>query len=522
MLLWKMLKPNRCVDDILRLIIVRLMVFFCGSHFVFAAMLNRHRKKRAPRKEESINFIASYNKSKIANIELTAAHFLDAYSKGKWNLSEVPKPKCFTNVNFMIAPPCYNELNRFDSVEKYKKLPQWDDKPFFKNIISNLRKSLSVNGVSISIVTQNKVIIKHSHGLDINEIDRMVSIDSHAILSQDWFILYDASKDWRTAMNPLVTGIPYIKFYCGTPLTYKNELIGVLSVFDTYVKTPEMFGDKKIQQLQTVAQEIMSFLNRPMKTTKPKVNLKFNENTLELNELRNKLGRATSRGSAMTVFEKDGSGGPYLHNNNFKFFTKLTNYETQESNNNKLLMERLVKIDNLKKACNFLCKILSVNYQINFVYILEIRAAEAYSMEAKYFPPNVIKIESDKFNHADKLVKSTNTENEFMTRIMGSFGSKHQALNFENIIHYESFISEFGIHYKNERNDTLYNSGILMPFFRYNSKLVKQKLKGDVLNVSLRSGGYLIGAFNEDQRKFDIEVISRIFNNVGILRKVYI
>ncbi|CAH6718380.1 hypothetical protein CLIB1444_01S05446 [[Candida] jaroonii] len=486
--------------------------------------MSKHKKKPSPRRDIPIDFVAPLSECSVVPIEMTKAHFLDAYSKGKWNLSDVPRPVCLQGVNFMIPPECYHELNRVMIVDKYMNLKQWEEKSFFKKLIGSIKRSFEVGGVSISLITTEKVVFKYETTIEMNELPRELSIDSHAILSRDYLLLHDATKDWRTTNNPLVTGIPYIKFYCGVPLlTEKKEIIGILAIFDQFPKPEPNFTTKHIERLKGFSTEILTFLNKPIElknSTKP---LTFNENLIELNELQSKLGRATGRGSLMTVFEKDGSGGPYLQNNNFKFLTKLTNSENEEISNNKVLMDKLVRMGNIRRSSNLLCRILTVNYNIDYAYILEIRVAESYNIDSKYFPENVSKIDSENFDFTDKLIKNPKTSNDFMTRVIGNFGPKYSNMNYETAIHYKSFVSEFGIKYKNEHKNAMFNSGILIPFHRHNSKLVKQKRKGDSLEVSLRSGGYLIGLFREKlEDEFKDEEISRIFNNVSILRKIYI
>ncbi|EGV60042.1 hypothetical protein CANTEDRAFT_116071 [Yamadazyma tenuis ATCC 10573] len=461
-------------------------------------------------------------------------------NQGKWNLSEIPKPKCVGDVRFMKPPECYIESSRAKVVNEYTNLKQWDEKPIFKKIISRARKQFNVSGVSISIVNSKKVVFKYESLLNASEVSRPASIDGHAIVSQDYFLLLDASKDWRTTSNPFVDGIPYIRFYCGVPLMAANrkDIVGVVAIFDSFPR--KSFSNESITILKQLSSEITQVLNTPiedmsLKYKNVRANSKYStarydEKMTELHELQIKLGRATSRGSLMTVFEKDGPGGPYSQNNNFKFLTKLTDEaEQEEFVNNNSLFEKLMKTGTIKRASNLLCKILSVNYKADFVYILEIRIAESYEIESKYFPKEN-KIESDSFAYANKLVKRPSDKNEFMSRIMGCYGSTHTSLNFENLIHHKCFEAEFGIHYKTKTNSSIYNVGVLMPFYRHSSKMVRQKklrsLKGDKnpkTALFLRSGGYIVGLFNkEGEKKFDDQTISKVFNNVSVMRKLYI
>lgn len=435
----------------------------------------------------------------------------------------------------MRPPECYNESARTKLATEYNNLKQWDEHAIFKKLIGRVRKELNINGVSISVLTGTKLMVKYESLLNTKEISRMVSIDGHTILSRDYFLLLDTTKDWRTVNNPFVDGIPYIKFYCGVPIYgMRDELIGVLAIFDTMAK--KEFPDEQIIRLKDLSSEITLILSTPIDELRVKYQVEsqsikkaYDEKNAELNDLKLKLGRATSRGSLLTVFEKDGSGGPYSQDHNFKFLTKLTDEtEREELFNNQNLARKLMKMGSIKKAASLLCKILSVNYNIDFVYILEIRVAENFKIDSRFFPKEN-KIESDGFKHADKLIKIASTENEFMSRIIGSHGSTHSSLNFENSIHHKSFGTEFGIKYSNPKENSIYNKGILMPFYRHNSKLVRQnKFKPnqqdeEYVKVFLRSGGYIVGLFQKNLKsEFSDEQISNIFGNVSILRKLYI
>lgn len=485
-----------------------------------------------------VTFISTYKESTISQIALTKAHFLDAYSKGKWNLSKVPCPPCFVDVGFMLPPECYNEIIRRHSVAQYVKLKHWQEPQIFKKIAKNIRKHFGVNGLSISLIDKNRAIIKYESTLDMSEIPRVAAVDSHAILSLGYFLLLDASKDWRTSNNPFVKGVPYVKFYLGVPLIDEdNNNIGVLAIFDSFSKTKVEESD--LQTLIKYSKEIMNILNKPFETVLEEMNSSPTKKlkstspiNLELAELKMKLGRATSRGTFMTVFEKDGSGNPYSQNHNFRFSKFLNesseidkDFEQQKAE----IFNKLYHVGSLKVAASILAKSIATLYSVDFVYILEIRIAEAFTIPSEYFPKNMLEIDAENFKYANKLVKVKGEDSiDLMTRIIGIHGMNNQSLNFENSLHYKAFLSEFGIKYENPKKDTLYNKGLIMPFYRNNSKLVRRKKAKDEVTkkteLYLRSGGYLIATFNQatTNNTFDSEFISKIFEITGMIKKIYI
>ncbi|EGW33075.1 uncharacterized protein SPAPADRAFT_150679 [Spathaspora passalidarum NRRL Y-27907] len=477
------------------------------------------------------SLIGSPNEFILIPIPSTKAHFIDAYSKGKWNLSKVPCPPCLQSSGYMKPPECYSEPSRLNAVSRYKDLPHWSEPTLFRKTVSKLKKVFSVSGVSISLVDNFKCYFKVETMLDMNDVPRCVAIDSHALLSQGYFLLLDASSDWRTAMNPLVTGSPFIKFYCGVPLlTRNNEAIGILSIFDSFSK--DEFTEESCKKLQLVSRDIMMTLDSSIEDVRSKIQQRnsptfpINNLTNELTDLRKQLGRPTSSRSLL-VFEKDGSGGPYTQNHNFRFFKYGNGTHVNEPKSpvdEKHLWNLLFSVGSLKSAATILAKVLATNYTFDFVYILEIRIAEPYQIPREYFPPNETKVEAESFRHASRMIKLKGTHDEFMTRVIGVHGKSHDLQYFENSIHYKAFMSEFGVEYKNPKKNSTLNHGILMPFYRHNSKIVRKSSEDrKMVDVYLRSGGYIIALFSENYNKeINPDVVSNIFNHASMYRKIYI
>ncbi|MEM9233610.1 MAG: ATP-binding protein [Pseudomonadota bacterium] len=81
----------------------------------------------------------------------------------------------------------------------------------------------------ISLVDQDRQWFKSRRGLNAAETERSISFCTHAIESDEVFIIPDATKDERFADNPLVTGAPHIRTYVGAPLIMSSGMrIGTL------------------------------------------------------------------------------------------------------------------------------------------------------------------------------------------------------------------------------------------------------------------------------------------------------
>ncbi|KAG7192826.1 uncharacterized protein KQ657_001283 [Scheffersomyces spartinae] len=493
------------------------------------------------------SYFLRYNQVTVKEIPLTKSHFLDAYCKGKWNLSQVPQPPCFESGGFMEPPLCYNEDSRYKVVEKYMNLPHWNDKKLFKKLFGQLKRHLEVLGMSVSLVKGSKTFIKYETMLGLTDIPRSASIDAHALLSQGYFLLLDASMDWRTARNPLVNGPPHIKFYCGVPLIIDNVKIGILAIFSPYPKTE--FDLDGCRKLQLLASQVINTLTtnyddivakNTSKSSIPKT--QFNN---ELAELTLKLGRATSKGSNLTLIDRDGSGGPYSQSGSFRF-TKLSNLSPRDSKNlidSELVRKLAYQLGSLKKAALNVTKLIATKYSLDFVYVIEVRIADPYRIKANCFPPDQNKIEAENYKYAKDLIKMPGQDYDFMSRVVGSYANENpqEPLQFEKQLHYKAFVSEFGIQVKRQskhnkrdpRGGGYYSTGTLIPFHRQGSKLLRKYPIGGnkhktedpdrLIDIYLRSGGHLIGLFcNANKPELSVDQICDIFSTISVLRRIYI
>lgn len=476
---------------------------------------------------------------------------------------------------YMKPPESFDEISRLEAVSKYRDLEHWSSSKFFTKLLSRLKRDFKVCGVSISLVDNLKCYYKFETCLGISAIPRCVAIDSHAILSNGYFLLLDATQDWRTRANPLVTGSPYLKFYCGVPLLAgKGQVIGILAIFDNHSR--KAFNEESCNSLILYREEIMKHLNLPFEDKYRQPYQGITDSLLlygnrtkvdSLVELRMELGRPTTNKSSL-AYERDGSGGPYNQNQNIRFYAfnkkikrEYSIHETEKKKksqrsdlfdeqssghqlkssaspdifDDKKMWHMLFKIGSLKKAAVTLSSILSMSYDYDLVYILEIRVAEKCRILSDYFPPGVDKVDLDQFKFANKLVKSRKLPDEFMTRLVGHHDQRSSSLIpplkveqfYQHSIHYKAFISEFGLEYTNVKRDTLYNHGLLIPFFRHDSKLVRSSVtrkdkNAKYVDLYLRSGGFLIVLFSGKIKPVDSETVSAIFNHACTYRKIYV
>ncbi|MES2579096.1 MAG: GAF domain-containing protein [Pseudomonadota bacterium] len=125
------------------------------------------------------------------------------------------------------------EQHRLNALLKLKVL----DSPFETIFDTVTRIASDVCGTPIALISlldDKRQWFKANVGLEcVTETPRDISFCAHTIENDDLLEIQDASQDERFWDNPLVTGNPNIRFYCGAPIKLPmGENIGSLCVID--------------------------------------------------------------------------------------------------------------------------------------------------------------------------------------------------------------------------------------------------------------------------------------------------
>ncbi len=124
----------------------------------------------------------------------------------------------------------------------------------FENITRLAVQVLQTPIALVSLVDAERQWFKSRVGLEVDQTPREYSFCSHAIQSQTPLLVPDAQLDPRFANNPLVTGDPHIRFYCGVPLrTPQGYGLGSLCVID---RQPRTFSPGEIKTLEMLARQV--------------------------------------------------------------------------------------------------------------------------------------------------------------------------------------------------------------------------------------------------------------------------
>ena len=150
-----------------------------------------------------------------------------------------------------------NEPQRLAAVRRYDILDTPPDGAF-ERITAIAARHFEVPIAIISIVDEDRIWFKSRHGLAVEQIGRDPGLCASAILSDNVYVLTDASIDPRALSNPLVASDFGLRFYAAAPLcTGDGHNLGTLCII---AKEPRPFSDKQAADLTDLAAVVMDQL----------------------------------------------------------------------------------------------------------------------------------------------------------------------------------------------------------------------------------------------------------------------
>lgn len=156
-----------------------------------------------------------------------------------------------------LPPRPDNEDARLAAIERYR-LKGLGREPAFDRITALAARLFDSPMSVVSIIGEDEQCFRGATGLDIEGTPRDIAFCSFAILSEEMLVVEDATDDPRFQHNPLVEGMPFIRFYAGAPLTVDGELrVGTLCIFDD---KPRSFGAADRARLTELAQIVVDLI----------------------------------------------------------------------------------------------------------------------------------------------------------------------------------------------------------------------------------------------------------------------
>lgn len=135
------------------------------------------------------------------------------------------------------------------------------DTPAEQDYDDIVRLACMVCGTPISLfslVDENRLWFKASHGFSGTQISRDTSFCNYTILQSHILQVPDALEDPRFVNNPLVTGDTAIRFYAGMAVFSESGFpLGTLSVLD---HTPRGLNEQQVFALETLAKQLQHLL----------------------------------------------------------------------------------------------------------------------------------------------------------------------------------------------------------------------------------------------------------------------
>lgn len=490
----------------------------------------------------------------------TKEMFLEYYAMGKENLSTIECPDSLEGISFLKAPEAYYEIRRLNTVERFMNLPHWDHSNRFSMLLKKMTSMFNCSGASLSLIDSRFQVIKFERGLGFDKCSRQASIDSHTILSNNFFLILDTIKDWRFKSNPIVKGLPNIRFYLGIPLITSNkQAIGVLSIFDSFARNN--VDESTIKIMKKMSSEIMEYLESSVKkksndhskgntTNSTKrlldstcltttLNNDINNNESNSKRLLEIYGRATSNNkfNDEIIFENDGSGNSYKYNSNLKFSKFSFPYDDLIDLN---VWNQLSKSNNLRKAANLLCDILIKKLDYESIFIINIKESKSCWINQQFYPINEREIEIEKYKFKDKIEwdkEGFENIDEFGNMQMKVVGIKSKNENIGKQIVENDYNNEFygksirsinGLNYYCKDDDNvIFHCGFCLPFYRYGNKLIRKRRvkssldKNESIELFFKRNGYLIACFDSKNREITDNEIGYVYGCASILRRIF-
>lgn len=143
-----------------------------------------------------------------------------------------------------------NENDRLAAVRRYNILDTPTDGAFDR-VAAVAARVFAVPVATVTIVDEDRIWFKATHGLEVAEIDRDFGLCSSAVCQDEPWVVEDALTDPLALNNSLVRGDLQLRFYAAAPIiTPDGYRLGTVNVID---REPRTVTPPELDTLQDLA-----------------------------------------------------------------------------------------------------------------------------------------------------------------------------------------------------------------------------------------------------------------------------
>ena len=157
----------------------------------------------------------------------------------------------------MTFPIGLNEIGRLRTLRSSGLLSGLDT-PELDELCAEARRHFGVETAAVTLLDADVQVFKAKSGIEVKSTPRNVAFCNYTILADQVFVVPDATEDVRFADNPLVTGPPFVRFYAGAPLLFRENIrLGALCMIDP---APRSFSLGDRAELQGMADRVINLI----------------------------------------------------------------------------------------------------------------------------------------------------------------------------------------------------------------------------------------------------------------------
>jgi len=129
----------------------------------------------------------------------------------------------------------------------------------FEDIVALAALICEAPTVLVSLLDTDRQWFKARMNFESEQTGLDQSVCRHVIEEGVTVVIPDLTADARTRDNPLVTGVPHIRFYAGAPLATRFGIVGALCVIDTSPR-PDGLSPGQQLALERLARQVVTLL----------------------------------------------------------------------------------------------------------------------------------------------------------------------------------------------------------------------------------------------------------------------